>query len=147
MFAYFSIIVLVLIVAFIIESYLYFTGNAWYYRLAPAMHQQQWQTAVTPEQAVAAIEKAAVSSKLTIRKREQAFLMRFRWWEFSTWSRVVLAVRPGAHGAVLEYQVRPFINPALFAIGAIALFFSGEIQLFAIGYFGLIVVMYIVGWW
>ena len=55
--------------ALLLETVLYLGWSRWYYRLGPALHREEWQTAATPDAVRSALEQAVTASELSARFR------------------------------------------------------------------------------
>ncbi|MCI0365488.1 MAG: hypothetical protein L0Y44_09360 [Phycisphaerales bacterium] len=141
---------------FVAETFLYFGFVKWYYGAGPALNSQCWQTRASRQEVVEAIDSARKrrgKERLKLASKRRAgdvFLLRFRWWDLSIWSRVMVRVveGPGSHGAVIGYEVRPFVSPAMVALSVLLFFESSRLQLLTVGYFLVVVLMYAIGlWW
>ena len=84
---------------------------------------------------------------MSVRQSERAFLVRFKWGQLSAWPRIILSVRESADGAILQYQVRPFITPAVFVLPCLAFYALGNMRTVSAIMVAFIVVSYPVWWW
>ena len=140
------------LILFVVECILYTAKTRWYFLLGPAIHRQAWQTSGSIEQVSWIIDderpRLKLKSKRSDRRGKLLYVFRFRMWDASIYSRIVLRLEPAAHGAVISYEVRPFITPAMVGLSVLLMSPGGAFSLFILGYFMLIVLMYAVGtWW
>ena len=105
------------LILFVVECILYTAKTRWYFLLGPAIHRQTWQTSGSIEQVSWIIDderpRLKLKSKRSDRRGKLLYVFRFRMWDASIYSRIVLRLEPAAHGAVISYEVRPFITPAM----------------------------------
>jgi hypothetical protein len=103
-------------VIYILECAFYFFGFDWYFRLGPALHREEWQTAVPVAEAIAAIRRSLHCSTLRTFSWWEDFGFRRAWWQLSAYPRALLRVRESERGAILICEIRPFICMGLMAI-------------------------------
>ena len=135
------------LVAFFVETAAYLLMLPWYYRLGPALHDERWKTSVSVEEAETALGVALQNLRPVVRRRRRLFLIRFGWWEISAWPRITISVSASAAGAVIAYQVRPFVTAAVFVIPCLVAFAIGRMQTWYALTIALIVASYPIFWW
>jgi hypothetical protein len=104
---------LVSVVAFLlglIETYLYYRFNEWYYRSGPAVVRESWQTKGSVEAVYRAVRPHLRADGMAGAERSAGFCLRQRWWVHNIWPRVWLGVEEAEEGAVLRFAVRPFCS-------------------------------------
>jgi hypothetical protein len=94
------------------ELVVYVRMTRWYFHWGPIAIGQRWQTRVGVQEAVAAVEKALEHSWLVWKKYDRSFAVRRPVWEPSTYPRICLRVEEDRNGAVVVYEVRPFVTMA-----------------------------------
>jgi hypothetical protein len=119
----------VAVLIYLVECVLFFGMNAWYWTLGPALHREEWQTDVSVEKANQAIREALHLSPLVVRDRGKLFCFHRKWWQFGAWPRASLQSSDGPNGAVLIYEIRPFVSMALVTLPALIWFFVGRTRI------------------
>lgn len=104
-----ALCLLIILAVFCIECVLYYTFAAGYYRRGPTSCREEWQTSASVEAVSEIIRGNLKRDGLVGRPREGGFCIRQSATTFSTFPRVWLGVRAERHGAVLSFQVRPFL--------------------------------------
>lgn len=136
----------VVLVFYLVESALFFTVNAWYWPLGPALHREEWQADVPADKAGQAVREALIRSPLVARDRGKVFCFRRKWWQMGAWPRALLRITDGPDGAVLTYEVRPFASMAPFAACLLACFFIGVTRSVAFFTIVFIILVYVYYW-
>lgn len=137
---------LALIALLLVESVLYLARTGWYYRLGSALHAERWQTEVSLDAARAAVRDAMPLAKLSYREDDRGFCLRRHWAAMSAWPRISLRVEPGPDGAMLAYEVRPFITMAAFVPVFVVAAASGIMLAFFTVNIAVIAGIYLVFW-
>jgi hypothetical protein len=106
----------VILFIFVLESALFLIGVRWYYRLGPPLHREEWQTSVSADAARSAIRASLGVAPFASYDWGDAFGFRRPCWKLGAWPRVTLGVQDRPGGAILTYEVRPFITMALMAL-------------------------------
>lgn len=101
---------------FLIETAAYVLKAGWYYRFGPTLRRERWQTRATTSEARGAIRQALRGCGLAARMHRAGFAFRRPMWTLSAWPRVFLRIEEGSAGAILVYEVRPFVSMALMAV-------------------------------
>src|SRR5262245_61733407 len=109
-------IVGVVFIAYVAECILFMAGSAWYFRLGPVLHHEEWQTSVPVDAARAAIRTHLKALPFPAYDFGGTYGFRRPWWNFGAWPRALLRVQEGPGGAILVFQVRPFVGMAVFAV-------------------------------
>lgn len=133
-------------VLFVIETLLYFGFHRVYFQFAAPLHVEEWQSRATPDVAADAIRSGLAEAQLTARMRGDVLCIRRPWWAFSAWPRAVLRIEAGDAGAVLRYEMRPFLSLVLFGVACVLLAVTGPVRLFWIATLAYIIVTYVACW-
>lgn len=130
----------------LLEAIPYFAWSRWYYLMGPVLHRERWQTRVSRDEALAALDAALPHAGLPGRRRGDAFCLRRAWTRWSAWPRFVLRVEEHEHGAVIVYEVSPFLSMSLALFAGALMFVGGFHPLWSLGLTLFIVAVYVGCW-
>lgn len=113
-------LVLVLLLS-LIECVLFFVFHAGYFRRGPTMVREEWQTNRPAAEVSRVIWKHLDADRLVGRERQGGFAIRqYALTTINTYPRVWLSVRDGPHGAILTFEIRPFLSMLVLPIPLLA---------------------------
>ena len=104
---------MLVMVVFAVETALYFSFNAWYYRTGPAVLRERWQTSGPVDQVRSAIRPSLRADGLVGRESREGFCIRQKTLGMNAWPRVLLRIEKSDRGAAISFEVRPYYTMAL----------------------------------